>query len=83
VRILLSAAGGGYMAWGVVMVLTRALSAWGRFGYAVILLVGGAVFAVVYLLVARLLRVEEVSIVAAPLVNRLDRRPPGRHRPGD
>ena len=65
------------------MVLTRALGGLGRLGYAVILLIGGTAFIVVYLLVARLLRVDEVSVVAAPLVNRLDHRPPGRHRPGD
>ena len=83
VRILLAGAGGGYVAWGLVMVLTRALGGLGRLGYAVTLLIGGTAFIVVYLLVARLLRVDEVSVVAAPLVNRLDHRPPGRHRPGD
>lgn len=83
VRIFLAAAGGGYAAWGLVMVLTRALAGWSRIGYAVTLVIGTAVFTVIYLLVARLLRVDEVSVVAAPLINRLDRRPPGRHRPGD
>jgi len=83
VRILLAGAGGGYVAWGLVMVLTRALGGLGRLGYALTLLIGGTAFIVVYLLVARLLRVDEVSVVAAPLVNRLDHRPPGRHRPGD
>lgn len=81
VRMLLASAGGGYVAWGVVIILTRALAGFGRVGYAVILLVGGMIFAVVYLLVARLLRVEEIAVIAAPVINRLDRRPPGRHRP--
>lgn len=83
VRMLLAAAGAGYLAWGLVILLTRATAGWGRLGYAVTLLLAGTVFAVVYLLVARLLHVEEIGTVAAPLVNRLDRRPPGRHRPGD
>ena len=81
VRMLLASAGAGYVAWGVVIILTRALAGFGRVGYAVILLVGGMIFAVVYLLVARLLRVEEIAVIAAPVINRLDRRPPGRHRP--
>ena len=79
VRMLLASAGAGYVAWGVVIILTRALAGFGRVGYAVILLVGGMIFAVVYLLVARLLRVEEIAVIAAPVLNRLDRRPPGRH----
>ena len=79
--MLLASAGAGYVAWGVVIILTRALAGFGRVGYAVILLVGGMIFAVVYLLVARLLRVEEIAVIAAPVINRLDRRPPGRHRP--
>ena len=82
VRMLLASAGAGYVAWGVVIILTKALAGFGRLGYAVILLVGGVIFAVVYLLVARLLRVEEIAVIAAPVINRLDRRPPGRHRPG-
>lgn len=82
VRMLLASAGAGYVAWGVVIILTKALAGFGRVGYAVILLVGGMIFAVVYLLVARLLRVEEIAVIAAPVINRLDRRPPGRHRPG-
>jgi putative peptidoglycan lipid II flippase len=82
VRMLLASAGAGYVAWGVVIILTKALAGFGRLGYAVILLVGGVIFAVVYLLVARLLRVDEIAVIAAPVINRLDRRPPGRHRPG-
>lgn len=81
VRMLLASAGAGYVAWGLVIVLTRALAPWGRIGYAVTLLLGGVLFGVVYLLVARLLRIEELAVIAAPIVNRLDRRPPGRHRP--
>ena len=80
-RMLLASAGAGYVAWGLVIVLTRVLSSWGRIGYAVTLVLGGVLFGVVYLLVARLLRIEELAVIAAPIVNRLDRRPPGRHRP--
>lgn len=81
VRILLASAGAGYVAWGVVIVLARALSSWGRVGSAVILLVAGAIFWVLYVVIARLLRIDEVAEVVGPVINRLDPRPPGRHRP--
>ncbi|MBK8468570.1 MAG: murein biosynthesis integral membrane protein MurJ [Actinomycetales bacterium] len=82
-RVLLASAGAGYVAWGVVILLTRATATWGRLGHAATLVIGGLLFTVVYLLLARLLRIEEIGTIAAPVVNRLDRRPPGRHRPGD
>jgi len=83
VRMALASIGAGYLAWGLVVVLTRALAGWGRIGYAVTLLLGGLLFGVTYLLVARLLQVRELAVLGAPVVNRLDRRPPGRHRPSD
>lgn len=82
-RIVLSAAGAGYLTWGVVMVLTRLLAGWGGAGEALTVLVGAAGFAVAYVLLARWLNAQDVARLVAPIIDLLDRRPAGRHRPGD
>jgi putative peptidoglycan lipid II flippase len=52
----------------------------GRLGALVQLLVGGAVFAVIYVVLTVLLGVREVHDILGPLFRRLpSRRPPGRH----
>jgi len=82
-RTLLAALGAGYVAWGLVIALTRALAGLGRPGYAALLALGGMLFGVVYFLLLRLLHVQELADLVVPVVNRYDRRPPGRHRPGE
>ncbi len=79
-RMVLAAAGAGYLAWGLVVVLTRALAARGRLGDAVTIVLAGTLFAVVYFLLARMLQIRELERLVVPVINRLDRRPAGRHR---
>ena len=79
-RMVLAAAGAGYLAWGLVVVLTRALAARGRLGDAVTIVLAGTLFAVVYFLLARMLQIRELERLVVPVINRLDRRPVGRHR---
>ena len=83
VRMALASVGAGYLAWGPAVLLGRSTASWGRLGYAVTILIAGSFFTMAYLLLARLLQVRELAVIAAPLVNRLDRRPPGRHRDDD
>ena len=78
-RMALAAAGAAYLAWGMVLVLSRTLPP-GRWSDALVLLAGGTFFGTCYLLLARAFRVREIAVLAAPIVNRLDRRDPGRHR---
>lgn len=81
-RIALASAGAAYLAWGIVLVLTRVLPP-GRWADLLVLVVGGVFFGTLYLVLARALRVREIAVLAAPIVNRLDRRSPGRHRGED
>jgi putative peptidoglycan lipid II flippase len=79
-RMVLAAAGAGYLAWGLVVVLTRALAGRGRLGDAVTIVLAGTLFAGVYFLLARMLQIRELERLVVPVINRLDRRPAGRHR---
>ncbi len=79
-RMALAAAGAGYLAWGLVVILTRSLAGRGRLGDVVTIVLAGMLFAVVYFFLARMLQVRELERLAIPIINRLDRRPAGRHR---
>ncbi|HMT90662.1 MAG TPA: murein biosynthesis integral membrane protein MurJ, partial [Dermatophilaceae bacterium] len=76
-RMVLAAAGAGYLAWGLVVVLTRALAGRGRLGDAVTIVLAGTLFAGVYFLLARMLQIRELERLVVPVINRLDRRPAG------
>jgi putative peptidoglycan lipid II flippase len=79
-RMALAAAGAGYLAWGLVVILTRSLAGRGRLGDVVTIVLAGMLFAVVYFFLARMLQVRELERLVVPIINRLDRRPAGRHR---
>lgn len=81
-RISLASAGAAYLAWGIVLVLTRVLPP-SRWADLLTLATAGVFFGTLYLVLARAFRVREIAVLAAPLVNRLDRRSPGRHRGDD
>ncbi len=80
-RMAVASAGTGCFTWAFVIWLTRLTDGWGRIGYAVTLAVGGLIFAVVYVLLARRLHIAEIETFLRPLADRLGRvRPPRRHR---
>ncbi|MGV1007579.1 MAG: murein biosynthesis integral membrane protein MurJ [Dermatophilaceae bacterium] len=76
VRIAIASALAGCVAWGAVLVLTRALPRQGRLSDAVVLAVGGALFGAVYYLLARVFHIAEVARYLDPVLARLRRRAP-------
>jgi putative peptidoglycan lipid II flippase len=76
VRLTLASLAGAVPAAALAWALTRAIH--GRAQGPVVLLVAGGAFAVVYLLIARRLRVREVDELLGPLLGRARRILPGR-----
>ena len=83
VRMAVASTGAGWFTWGLVIWLGRLTAGWGRIGYAVTLLVGGAVLGGLYIYLARRLRIHEIDTYLEPNADRLSRgRPGGKHRGG-
>ena len=83
VRMAVASTGAGWFTWGLVIWLGRLTAGWGRIGYAVTLLVGGAVLGGLYIYLARRLRIHEIDTYLEPIADRLSRgRPGGKHRGG-
>jgi putative peptidoglycan lipid II flippase len=77
-RMLLASAVAALPGFGLFVVLRRAVE--GRLGVLIALAVAGVVYGLVYLVMARVLRISEVGRMLDQLHRRLPgRRPPGRH----
>ena len=77
-RIGLASVVAAVIAWPVVLGFDGLVS--GRLGAVLVLVVGGSVFGVAYLLMAWILRIREVGELLDPILRRLPRRG-GRHDP--
>ena len=73
-RMAAAATLAGLVGWAVVVALGLVVTDPGRLGNLLLLVGGGATFALVYLVAARMLGVREIARLAAPLTRRLERR---------